>query len=186
MFRILCLLTLLISAASGTLAQSNKPWKMPGTKKVNEDKAVARYKWSAPSTACSLLADIPGMRAGDYKSNPALPKQYFCFSPYKPIGSGWSLENNLAYYAIGDHDTATELKLVLNVNLDAAKVGGTVLSVAGDLLTKRALGSRLSDEVLQAMLLGQTGKWDAGENQILLVREDWQNGRGYELRFIIK
>lgn len=186
MFRTFPLLAILLLATTVALAQDNKPWKMPGTRKVNEAKPVVRYKWSTPATACALLADIPGMRTGAYKNNLAQPKQYFCFSPYKPIGSGWSLENNLAYYVVGIQDTATELKLVLNVDMKAAQVGGTVLSVASDLLTKRALGSRLSDEVLHALLAGETGKWDAGENEILITREDWPNGRGYELKFIIR
>lgn len=176
---------MLFAVASG-VAQSNRPWKMQGTKKVNEERVVAHYKWSAPVTACSLLADLPGMRAGDYKKNVSLPKQYFCYSPYKSIGNGWSLENNLAYYVVGNQNTATALKLVLNVDMQAAQVGGTVLSVASDLLTKRALGSRLSDDVIQSLLHGRTGKWDAGENEILVTREDWQNGRGYELKFIIR
>lgn len=160
---------------------------MAGTKKANSEKPVARYSWSTPATACSLLADLPGMRTGEYKNNSlSSAKNFFCASPYNPIGNGWSPENNLAYYVIGDHDTARELKLILSVNMKAAEVGGTVLSIASDLLTKRALGSKLSPDVLQALLSGETGQWDAGANQILIRREDWPSGRGYELRFIIR
>lgn len=187
MLRISCLLILLLIATGAATAQDNRPWRMPGTKKVNSEEAVPHYRWSTPSTACSLLADMPDLQPGEYKNHPfSQPEQYYCASSIKPIGSDWPLENNLAYYAIGDHDTASALMLILNVNTEAAKAGGTVLSIVSDLLTKRALGSKLSPDVLEALLLGQTGEWKAGENQILVRRKDWPSGRGYELRFIIK
>lgn len=181
------LLLLLLIATGEAMAQDNRPWRMPGTKKVNSETDLPRYSWSTPSTACSLLADMPDMQTGEYKNHPfSLPEQYYCASSFKLIGSGWPAENNLTYYAIGDRDTARALMLILNVNMSAAKAGGTVLSIVSDLLAKRALGSKLSPDVLETLLLGQTGEWNAGKNQILVRRKDWPSGRGYELRFIIR
>lgn len=185
MVRILCLLILLIATGSEAPGQDNQPWRMPGTKKANPVKSGPQSNWSSPSAACSLLADIPGMQTRGYRNDPSLPKQYSCSSPYKSIGNGWSLENNLAYYVLGDRNTATELKLVLKVsNMEAAPVGRSVLAVASDLLAKRALGAALPDGVLKALLLGRAGEWDVREHQILIMREDWPGG--YEMKFIIR
>jgi hypothetical protein len=186
MLRILCLL-ILLAAGSAALAQDSKPWRMSGTKKVNPERTTPRFRWSSPSIACSLLGDIPGMQTRRHKNDPSLAKEYFCSSPYKSIGNGLPAENNLAYYVVGDRNTAKALELVLNVNdKPDAQIGRTVLAITSDVLAKRALGTALSQDVLQALLLGRTGEWDVGENRILLVRENWSSGRGYEITFIIR
>jgi hypothetical protein len=185
MFRTFCLLVLLIVAGSQAFGQDTQPWRMPGTRKANPVKSVTPSSWSSPQTACALLADIPGMQTRGYKSNPSVPKEYSCSSPQKSIGNGWSLENSLAYYAVGDRNTATELRLVLRLtNMDASPVGRSVLAVASDLLTKRALGGSLPDDILKALLAGRTGDWDVREHQVALTREDWPGG--YEMKFIIR
>jgi len=185
MFRTFCLLIPLIVAGSETFGQDNQPWRMPGTKKANPVKAVSESSWSKPPAACALLADIPGMQTRGYKNNPSAPKEYSCSSPQKSIGNGFSLENNLAYYAVGDRNTATELRLVLRLStMDAAPVGRSVLAVASDLLTKRALGNPLPDGILKALLAGRTGEWDIREHQVLITRADWPGG--YEMKFIIR
>lgn len=145
--------------------------------------------WHTPWFACSLLDDIPGMRTRGYMKDPSLPKDYWCSSPYKEIGTGtvFSIANNLAYYATGDQRTARQLKLVLNVNsLHAANVGHEALAIASRLLTRRALNADLSNEVLTALLSGRPGKWNAGKSQIEVLRDDWSNGKGYEVHFIIR
>jgi hypothetical protein len=68
--------------------------------------------------------------------------------------------------------------------MDAAPVGRSVLAVASDLLTKRALGNPLPDGILKALLAGRTGEWDIREHQVLITRADWPGG--YEMKFIIR
>ena len=183
--RLVCLAPLLLIMSVATFAQGRQ-WKLPN-KKVNPPEPISRSEWQDPARACSLLADIPGMQTQGYKNVSLEPNDYFCSSPFKSISEGLPIENNVAYYVLGDHDTAWELKLVLNVNYkQSAQTAQSVLAVVGNLLTKRALGNKLSKEVLQSLLSGNTGKWDAGENQILIVRADWPSGRGYEMKFIIR
>lgn len=185
MFRIFCLPILLIVAGGVAFGQDNQPWRMPGTKKANPAKSVQPSTWSSPAAACALLADIPGMQTRGYKNTPSVPKEYSCSSPHKSIGNGYSLENNVAYYVVGDRNTATELRLVLKLsNMDAAPVGRSVLAVASDLLAKRALGGSLPDDVLKALLAGRTGEWDVRDHEVLIARNDWPGG--YEMKFVIR
>jgi hypothetical protein len=186
MLRILCLL-ILLALGTEAFAQDNRPWRMAGTKKINPERLTRRFRWSSPSAACSLLGDLPGMQTGNYKNDPSRPKEYFCSSPNKSIGNGLPVENNLAYYVVGDNTTAKELQLALNVSdVPAAKIGRTVLAVTSDLLAKRALDAALPADVLESLLSGRAGKWNVGEIQILIVREDWRSGGGYEMTFIIR
>jgi hypothetical protein len=146
-------------------------------------------RWTTPITACSLLADIPGMQTRGYKSDPSLPKEFFCSSPYKEIGvrPTSSLANNLAYYVDGDQNTAKQLKLVLNVNNQSdADRAHAALATASGLLTRRAMGADLADEVVLALLSGRSGKWKAGKILIEVIREDWPSSRGHEVKFIIR
>ena len=183
--RLMFAATLLFLTQAVASAQGGQ-WKLPN-KKASPPKPAVRSEWQHPERACSLLADIPGMQTRGYKNRSSMPKEYFCSSPYKSVSDGWPSENNIAYYVVGDHDTAWELRLVLNVDYKhTAEIAQNVLAVASNLLTKRALGATLSVEVLQTLLSGNTGKWDAGENQILIEREEWPNGRGYLMKFIIR
>lgn len=188
-------LIVLLAGIVPVSGQNDDWWKMPGTQKANPRKADVA-SWHTPQIACSLLDDIPGMQTTGYKDyamrsrtprEPWMPKEYSCLSPYKQIGSGWPMPNNLAFYSTGDQSIVRELKLVLNVNnAPTAEVGHGALAVASSLLTKRALNGDLSDEVLEALLAGRQGKWKAGKNQIEILREDWPTGKGYEVKFIIR
>lgn len=152
--------------------------------------SVAQKDWHSPDVACSLLADIPGMQTRGWKNDPDYkPENYWCACFYKEIGKStlFSIKNNLAYYVDGDRNTAKQLKLVLNVNnRDDAETAHGALAAASGILTKRALNADLSDEVLLALLAGRAGKWKAGKNQIEVFREDWDNGKGYEVKFFIR
>jgi hypothetical protein len=154
--------------------------------------------WHSPETACLLLADIPGMQTRGYQNyamvnklppEPWMPKEYWCTSPYKQIGTVFPIPDNIVYDVTGDQHTVNELKLVLNVfnnSLHNAEVSHAALAVASALLTKRALNAELSDEVLAALLAGRPGKWKAGINGIEVFREDWSTGKGYEIHFTIR
>ena len=67
---------------------------------------------------------------------------YGCSSKYKEIGTDDVLANNIAYYVSGNQTTATELKLVVNVNVSAK--------------AKEAHGEFL--KIAQALYLTATGK----------------------------
>lgn len=97
------------------------------------------------------------------------------------------MPNNLAYYVTGDQHAAKELKLVLNVNdRDNAEDGHRALAIASGFLTKAALGTYLMEEVYKALVAGRADRWKAGKNKIEIVRDDWETGKGYEVKFIIR
>jgi len=73
----------------------------------------AEYGNSTPSQACSFMSAM-GMATRGYKNPDNMG--YFCSSPYKELGTGFPLANNMAYYAEGNAQKVTKLKLVLNVN----------------------------------------------------------------------
>ena len=112
---------------------------------------------------------------------------YGCSSAYKDIGSGDVLANNIAYYVSGNQTTATELKLVLNVNVKAkAKdAHGEFLKIAQALYLK-ATGKKLEDKLVEAITNGSSSEVEAKSYTTKLVRSDWPTGRGYELKFIIE
>ena len=114
------------------------------------------------------------------------PKEIGRSTPYKVLGRE-PLANNLAYYLTGDQKTANQLELFLNVNaLSTADTAHEALAVAAGLLTKRALNEDLTDDLLLALLAGRSAKWNAGKNRIAVIRDDWENRRGYEVKFIIR
>src|SRR6266511_4175009 len=101
-----------------------------------EPKEVA--DWHKPETACALLDEI-GLKTNAYKNyDPDFrANEFACFSPYKEIGAGRPMSNNLAYYVTGDQKAAKELKLVLNVNdRSTAEDGHRALAIASGFLTK--------------------------------------------------
>jgi hypothetical protein len=145
-----------------------------------------QLNWRNPQTACALLEEI-GLRTRGWKNDPSAPKQYWCSSPYNDIGDGRPLPNNLAFYVDGESNVASQLKLVLNVNIiSTAEKAHEALAVAGHLLTRRALGLELPGETITALLVGRSGKWKVGQGRIEVIREDWPTGKGYEVKFLIK
>jgi len=169
MSRIAVLMFAILTVCAPVLAQDNK-----------------QLDWRNPQTACALLEDA-GLRTRGWKNNPSLPKEYWCSSPYKDIGEGWPLPNNLAFYVDGESGIANQLKLVLNVNIvSTAETAHETLALAGHLLSKRALGLELPSETVTALLVGRSGKWKVGQGRIEVIREDWSTGKGYEVKFLIK
>ena len=112
---------------------------------------------------------------------------YGCSTTYKELGSGDVLANNIAYYVSGNQTTATELKLVLNVNVKAKAndAHGEFLKIAQALYLK-ATGKKLEDKLVEAFTKGSSSEIAAKSYTTKLVRSDWPTGRGYELKFIIE
>ena len=75
--------------------------------------AEASLAITSPASVCALLNNI-GLATGSWKN--FYDNEFGCISPYREIGPGFPLANNLAYYVEGDKNSVTGAKLVLNVN----------------------------------------------------------------------
>ena len=112
---------------------------------------------------------------------------YGCSTEYKNIGTGEILANNIAYYVSGDKTTATELKLVLNVNVAAkAKDAHAEFLKIAQALNIKATGKKLDEQLVEAITKGTAAEVAAESYTTKISRSDWPTGRGYELKFIIE
>ena len=146
--------------------------------------SYADYENSTPSEACGFMSAM-GMATRGYKNPDNMG--YFCSSPYKELGSGFPLANNIAYYAEGDAKKVTKLKLVLNVNSkQEAKQAHTEMANSAGILLKKALNTALPQEAKDAILAGGNGKWKIGNANVSVTRIDWPTGKGYDIKFIVE
>jgi hypothetical protein len=138
-----------------------------------------------PIEACGYLSGVSGLQTRGYKNK--YEDVFGCSSPYKELNAGSALANNLAYYVDGDAQTATQLKLVLNVNQaqQSKEAHAALLSSSQD-LTQKSLGTALPKDVNSAILSGKAGKWTVGKGELELKRDNFPTGKGYELHFLIK
>jgi hypothetical protein len=144
----------------------------------------AEYGNSNPSEACSFMRAM-GMATRGYKNPDNMG--YFCSSPYKELGTGFPLANNIAYYAEGNAQKVTKLKLVLNVNSkQEAKPAHIELANSAEALLKKALNVALPKQAKEAILTGSNGKWKVGNSDISVTRIEWPTGKGYEIKFIVE
>ncbi|MGH8381729.1 hypothetical protein [Pseudomonas sp.] len=147
--------------------------------------ASAEIAEPSPVKICSYLADI-GLKGrkwvedyGDGSSG--------CASDYKDIGSGAPLANNLAYYVSGAGKYVMEVKLVLNYNQPRKPdAGTTALVAASQKLAQRALGGTLPTSVIELIKKGEHGSENVGRGMVEVVREDWPNGKGYEVHVMMR
>ena len=138
-----------------------------------------------PQDACAYLSQVSGLQTRGYKNQ--YEDTFGCSSPYKELGAGSPLANNIAYYVRGNSQNANELKLVLNVNAaQSAKEAHAALLQYSDELTQKALGVPMPKDARSAILSGKAGKWTLGKAKVELVRENWATGKGYELKYILK
>lgn len=152
-----------------------------------KQKNVTPPDWHSPQVACSLLDELQMTTTGYKCRNEFKPEQYSCFSSYKETGGSSPMPNNLVYYATGDRNTVKELELVLNVNDPAdAEESHRALGIAAGLLIGKALGKNLINEVLAALLTGQSGGWYASGNEMGVLRDEWGPSKGYEVRFFLR
>lgn len=70
--------------------------------------SYADYENSSHSEACGFMSAM-GMATRGYKNPDGMG--YFCSSPYKELGTGFPLTNNIAYYAEGDAKKVTILSI---------------------------------------------------------------------------
>ena len=137
-----------------------------------------------PIIACNLLWEA-GLVGRSWRND--YDDVYGFSSPYKYIGSGYPLANNLAYYVDGKANSVSQLKLVLNVNVRAqAKSAHAELLEAADLLTQKALGAKLPDTIRDALTAGKAASTKVAGTSLQVIRLNWPTGKGYEIKFIIE
>jgi hypothetical protein len=146
--------------------------------------AQASLAITSPASVCPLLSRN-GLATGNWKS--FYENEFGCISPYKDIGSGLPLANNIAYYVDGDKNTVTQTKLVLNVNnkSQATSAHSALLSSSEDLSIKVA-GVKLSPSIKNAIKKGRPIKSMLGQTLIEFKRDNWPTGKGYELHVTFK
>lgn len=139
---------------------------------------------TAPSEACALLNDH-GLATRGWKHQ--YDNEFGCSSPYKEIGAGSPLANNLAYYVDGGPATANRAKLVLNVNnKNSAVLAHRELLKAAEVLSTKAAGMPLPKEIAAAIVSGTKIAKPERPATIKVVRIDWPSGRGYELKVVFE
>ncbi|WP_414864925.1 DUF6030 family protein [Pseudomonas sp. IT-P12] len=144
---------------------------------------LAELVVTSPSEACSLLSEsgLPGGTWRDQEDG-----TWGCSSDYLDIGAG-SLPNNLAYYVDGGVVSITQVKLVLNYNKPSSKESATkALLSASSRLSQKALGVKLPASISKAINSGKPTTSEAGSGVIDVLREDWPNGKGYEVHVVMR
>lgn len=145
---------------------------------------IADLAVSSPSQACSLLSgsSLPGGVWRDQEDG-----TWGCSSDYLDIGSGSPLPNNIAYYVDGSVISPKQVKLVLNYNKPESKETATKsLLAASSILSQKALGAKLPPAIVKAITSGKPATSKAGYGEIDVLREDWPNGKGYEVHVVMK
>jgi hypothetical protein len=146
--------------------------------------AEAALVVTSPATACALLNNI-GLATGGWKNR--YDNEFGCSSPYKEVGTGFPLANNLAYYPEGDRNTVAQLRLVLNVNNKSqAASGHSSLLSATDTLSEKAAGLKLPQSIKKAITKGNPIKIKLGQASVEVKRDNWPSGKGYEIHVIFK
>ena len=146
--------------------------------------AQATIAITSPALACSLLNNA-GLATGSWRNS--YDNVFGCNSPYKEIGSGVPLANNLAYYVAGDRTSVTQAKLVLNVNNKSqATSAHSALLSSSDLLCIKLTGVKLPQTISDAITGGKPIGAKVGVSEIEVKRDNWPTGRGYELHVIFR
>lgn len=145
---------------------------------------LAELKITEPRSVCAFLADsgLPGRKWTDYGDGSS-----GCASNYKDIGAGSPLANNLAYYVTGTDSAAEQVKLVLNFN--QPKTHGPAIGALGkatEKLAPKALGAKLTNSLRKAIVRGEPVTAVLGSGTIEVTREDWPNGKGYEIHVVMR
>jgi len=142
----------------------------------------ADLKESSPSKVCGFLSKS-GLSTGIWKDNYG----YGCNSPYKQLGSGSPLANNIAYYVDGNRTKVEQAKLVININ-NSSSASATHLELlkASEVLSKKLSGQKLPQSLANAIKEGKAITQNIDKTLVEVVRFDWPTGRGYEVKVIFK
>lgn len=133
-----------------------------------------------PSTTCNYLSDM-GLATRGWKND--YDNEFGCSSPYKELGTGAPLANNLAYYVEGGPTTAKKAKLVVNINnKSSAMPAHQELLKAAEALSLKVAGAILPEEISSAIKSGTKASTKVGQTNIEVIRIDWPTGKGYEVK----
>jgi hypothetical protein len=145
----------------------------------------AVLKETNPAVVCKFL-NRQGLVTGvykDYGPGGSSAGNFGCHTPYKNVGTGFPLANNLAYYVDGQPAKAGLLYLVLNVNNRAqAAAGHQALLDAAALLAEKASGKPLPPSIRNAIISGKPASVTSAGTRIRVTRFDWPTGKGYEIK----
>lgn len=139
---------------------------------------------SDPSQVCNHLSSI-GLATRGWKNQ--YDNEFGCSSPYKELGAGARLANNLAYYVEGGPTTVNRAKLVINIdNKSSAAFAHKELLKAAETLSLKITGVELPKEIATAISNGTKASKVAGPATIEVIRVDWPTGKGYEIKVLFK
>lgn len=136
---------------------------------ITENSTPSDVKGWEPDKACDFLSD-KGYQTRGYKD---LEGIYGCVGDWVFLSeqTETKLPNNLAYHVDGTRDTATVLKLNLNINQKELKTESlTVLSDVADVLAMQAVNRPLTSEIKEALSAGNAGEWDLGGAKVKLLK----------------
>src|SRR5690606_31226687 len=103
-----------------------------------------------PSDACLSMVRV-GLVTNGW--NNRYENSYGCSSPYKDIGNGYPMPNNLSFYAEGTKSEVRKIKLVLNFNdRNDTDDAYSELLKASALLIKAFTGQDMSAQIKAAII----------------------------------
>lgn len=138
--------------------------------------------WS-PYVAISYLND-EGLITGYYFNY--FENDWYANSNYLKLDDH-ILSNNIAYYISGDENKVNSLKLVLNVNnQEFKKIALFKFFSCMRVLHQRSLEKTLPTFFEEAVLNGNDFYSKLNFIEIILKKENWDNGNGYHVTFEIK
>lgn len=171
------------SKADGNSNQKNEP--------ISTE--TVRLKPSAP---CGWFEESLKLPPKEYKQSPTMPDMYYCVQ-VKPLVN----QSNFEYHVVGDAEKVKYLDLSVRPGArnDIKQDGQleNMLTLAAQTALDRASGQKLSEEILDALLLGKTEDFtlepgdDKTKPQVKTVsiklenrdRKPWKYVKGIELRF---
>lgn len=143
---------------------------------------------------CAYFESSIGLTRKEYKANPANPSRYYC-SQFKPMVN----YSGLVYEASGDANLITEFYLALNLaKANNEKQNGDLqqlLALAVTDVADKASGQKVPEDVLKAILVGETKTFDIEPNAnetrgqiktIAVQRDSSGSSFKYSVRVIIK
>lgn len=146
--------------------------------------AIAATLLSKSTDACGALLEV-GLKTTGWKDRGN--SEFSCITPYKDIGAGLPLANNLAYYAEGNAKSVQLVKLILNINQrNQAQVAHKELLSAASLLSVKATGKELPKNLKDAITRGTSISQKLGASSVQILRINWPTGRGYEVKVIFE
>lgn len=144
----------------------------------------ATLRDTSTQATCSYLNDS-GLTTRGWKN--LFDSKYGCSSPYKELGSGFPLKNNLAYYVYGGAKKAKKLELFLNVNnREEARLAHHELLKAATSLLNKTVAEDLPQILQNAIKKGTNATATINGMTIELIRIDWSTGKGYELKLFVE